>query len=161
MTGFVAMAPADVLDPSTSALDLVAGDGWYPGVSIAQARASLRIPDVVTPARIRDALRAGILNVRHELRPWQALRIALGFGSLAASDADTIDDKSVLELLYTRAVFAFAAAELVDTHHDIGATNDGKDRADARASAADEHRRNATHAIRDMLGTSRTAVELI
>lgn len=64
-------------------------------------------------------------------------------------------------MLYERAVFAFAAADLAETHHDISATNDGKERVESRTLAADEHRRNGTHAIRDILGVTRTAVELL
>lgn len=163
MTGFVSSPPAAAAAAALAAsnIDVVGGDGWFPSVSVAEARASLRIPDVVTAIRVRDALRAGMLGVRRELRAWQIAEVAAGAADLAGADADMIDGVSEYVLLYTRAVFAFAAADLVETHHDIGATNDGKDRAETRALSADEHRRNATHAIRDILRTTRTAVELI
>jgi hypothetical protein len=74
---------------------------------------------------------------------------------------DKLAGEPRLVRLYQRAIASFAAAELVDTHHDISATADGKARAEERALTADEHRRNGTHAVRDILGTTRTAVELI
>lgn len=161
MSGFVSSPPATEVDPEAPETDLVAGDDFYPAVSIAQARDALRLPHQATDIRVRDALRAGMLTARRELRAWKAAAVAAGAASMADVLDEQVDGQSALELLYTRAVHAFAAAELAETHNDISASGDGKDRASENALSADDHRRNGIHAIRDILGTNRTMVELI
>ncbi len=164
MSGFVSAPPSAVVDPDqpeTVAADLVAGDAFYPGLSITAFRDAMRVPEVVTATRVRDALRGGMLTVRRELRSWKAGHVAAGAATLAAIDAEEVDGQNAGELLYARAVFAFAAADLAETHGEISATADSRDRDDVRTITAAEHRRNGIHAVRDLLGRTRTSVELI
>jgi hypothetical protein len=163
MAGFVSCPSTAPADPEAPEADTVAGDAFYPGVSLTEARSSLRIPTAVSDIRLRDALRGGMISTRRELRKWKAGHVAAGRVRLADVDDEEVDGQSAAELLYRRAVFAYAGAELSETHHDISASGDGKgkDRTEEGILSADEFRRNATHAIRDILGTTRTTVELI
>lgn len=117
--------------------------------------------NAVTDTRVRDALRAGILHVRRELRKWKAGHVAAGAATLADVDDEMVDGVGAAELLYRRAVCSFAAATIADTHSEVSATADGRDRIAEQVSPADALRRDATHAVRDILGVTRTAVELI
>lgn len=159
MAGFVASPPSGpaVEDPA----DLVAGDAFWPGLSISGFQAEMRIPEEVDPSRLRAALRGGMLQIRGELRSWKAGHVLAGVATLTAVDSEEIDGEPAVELLYRRAVFHAAAAELAETHSDIAATGDGQERNEARRDAAGELRRLATLAVRDMLGVTRTSVELI
>ncbi|MGF7149445.1 hypothetical protein FHS96_003096 [Sphingomonas zeicaulis] len=164
MTGFVASPPpteADPQAPEQPPFDLVAGDDWYPGITLTVVRDAVRIPTTVTDQRLRDSVRGAMISVRRELAAWKRRWIAAGVAGLVDVDDETIDGESALELLYRRAVCAYAAADLAETHGDISATNEGRERNEERAVPADEHRRNATHAIRDILSVGRTSVELI
>ncbi len=161
MSGFVASPPATPPDPENPGLDEVAGDDFYPAVSIAQFRDAMRVGQVVVDGRARDALRGAMVTVRRDLRAWKTSWIAAGAGGFADIDSEEIDGELALELLYRRAVFAFAAADLAETHNDISASADGKERTEERVLSADEHRRNGLHAIRDITGATRTTVELI
>ena len=142
-------------------MDLVAGDDFWPGLSIAEFASSMRIPDTVDTIRNRDALRGGMLAVRREMRSWKLSHTEAGIAKLSDIGAETIDGVHAGELLYTRAVFHTAAAELAETHADISATAEGRERNEGRESVAQDLRRIATHAIRDLKGITRTAVELI
>lgn len=161
MAGFQATPPPAQISDGAGAGDIVAGDAFWPGVSVAAVREALRLPTVATDDRLRNAIVAGMISATRELRQWKAARIGQGYASLADVPADTIDGKSVLLLLWQRAVASFAGADLVETHHDISATGTGKDRIEEDALTSGDHRRNALHAIRDMLDVTRTAVELI
>lgn len=161
MSGFVSPPPSAAQDPQAPAADLVAGDDFYPGVSVAEFQDAMRIPSAVSAVRAREALRGAMLTVRRELRGWKSAQVAGGTASLADVADEMVDGKPAAVLLYRRAVFAHAAADLADTHNDISATGDGKDRLEGRAVSADELRRNGTHAVRDLLGVLRTTVELI
>ncbi|WP_239806972.1 head completion/stabilization protein [Croceicoccus hydrothermalis] len=160
MSGFVARPPTDPVP--LAGVDLVAGDAFWPGVSIASFREAMKFGrSTITDERVRDAPRGAMVHVRRELRMWKLAHVLAGATTLAAIDADMIDGEPASVLLYRRAVFCTAAADLAETHHDVSATADGHSRIDDEVTAADELRRNATHAIRDIIGVARTAVELI
>lgn len=159
MSGFVAQPPSN--PPAPDPADQVAGDAFWPPVSISQFRDGYVIANSVTDARVRDALRGGMLHVRRELRAWKAAHVLAGATELSAIEDETIDGEPAAVLLYRRAVCSTAAADIVETHNEVSATLDGRDRAEEQKTAADELRRAATHAIRDILGVTRTTVELI
>ncbi|WP_299307770.1 head completion/stabilization protein [uncultured Croceicoccus sp.] len=160
MSGFVARPPSETAP--LPAADLVAGDAFWPGVSIAGFRDAMKFGrSAVNDERVRDALRGAMVHVRRELRMWKLAHVLAGATTLAAIDTEMIDGEPASVLLYRRAVFCTAAADLAETHHDVSATADGRSRIDDEVTAADELRRNATHAIRDIIGVTRTTVELI
>jgi hypothetical protein len=154
MSGFVSSPAAAAAVPAT-----IEHDGWYPATDPAQLRASARIGEVVTPQRLQEAVLGAMVSVEAELAAWRALQTAASLAAVAPGR--TLGGEPRLVVLYRRAIAGFVAADLAETHRDITATAEGSDRGEAKALSADEHRRNATHAIRDMLGQTRTAVELI
>lgn len=159
MSGFVAQPEPH--DPEDPLVDTVAGDAFWPPVSIEQFRQSTRAAYAIAVERLRDALRGGMLTVRSELREWKAGHVALGAAQLADIDAEVVDGENALVLLYVRAVFFHAAADLVESHNPVSATNEGRERIEEDIPSAHYFRRMAIHAIRDIKGATRTAVELI
>lgn len=153
--GFVSSPPATTPPPEPEAA--IEHDGFFPGVKLSAVRDLVRVPTQVTDPRLKAAIVAAMLTVGAELRTWRGLQLLLGFDTLAAVSDEEVGGAPLLVQLYERAIACFVAAELADTHHDISASADGKDRAEERALAADEHRRNGTHAIRDMLDVTRAA----
>ncbi len=148
-------------DPASPPEEL-AGDGFWPGLDPNLMRDELRLGTVVTHARLVGAIKGGMISIGIELADWRAKREAEGAANLAAVDPeDTIAGEHRLSLLYRRAVQFAAAAELAELHRDISATQDGADRAESEILTAREYNRLAIHAVRDVLGASRTAVELI
>jgi hypothetical protein len=159
VSGFVA-SPSNT-SPTPDSADMVDGGEFYLALRISEFRDSMRVSAHVTDIRVRDALRAGMMAAHVDLRAWAVVQVAAGFPTIDAVEAPEIDFESVLVASWRRAVYSFAAAELVETHNDISSTKDGKDRIVGEALTADDHRRNALHAIRDILGVGRTSVELI
>jgi hypothetical protein len=116
---------------------------------------------VVTHARLLGA-RGRFADGGRRTGEWRAAREAEGCASLAEVEpARTIGGKPRAVVLYTRAVRCAAAAELAETHRDVTATTHGQARADDEKLTAADYRRMVTEAIRDLLGTTRVAVELI
>lgn len=147
---------------------IAAGDGepvsagdWYPAIAPADVRAAMRLGDVVTPTRLRAAIVAAIATVQRDLAAWATTQLAAGHDSLAEVPADSIDGVSTKVRAWTRAVMSAAAADLLETHAEISATGDGLHRAAEVALPVEQHRRNALHAIRDILGKRRSKVALI
>ncbi len=165
MTGFVAIPanPPPAVPPALPATDQVLpGDGWWPSVDLAVLRAAVRIDSNVSPARLRDAALAAILQVRHELAGWRALRELAGAADLAAVHPSLdVAGEDGRTLLYRRAVAALTAAELKETLRDTATAPAGHDRADDLLTTADSHRRDARWAIRDLKAVGRCTVELV
>lgn len=154
---FVAAPPAN---PPAAVADVIPGDDWYPDLSIAVFRAAQRIPEVVTATRARDALIGGYLSAEKDLLRWRAAQISEGKTALAATGLPSIGGESRSVILWRRAVHAFAAADLAETHSDISATEAGRDRRETRAASADDLRRTATAALRDLMGRTRARISL-
>lgn len=154
---FVAAPPAN---PPAAVADAIDGDGWYPALSIEAFRQSQRIPETVAPVRAKEALLGGFISAAIGLQAWRSAQELAGMASLAATSPVTIGGESRSVILWRRAVHAFAAADLADTHTDISATEAGRERNDVRADPADDLRRAATVALRDLMGKSRTRVAL-
>ena len=155
---FVAL-PASPTSPVNS---VVAGDGWYPDIDVNAMRDALRITDQVTHARIVGAIEGGLLTVDGELAFWRATRESEGCANLEEVEPDRmLAGEHRLTVLYIRAVRFHAAAELAELHRDLSATTDGQARAEPQLLTAEDYRKLATLAVRDILGVPRVAVELI
>nr|WP_317893134.1 head completion/stabilization protein [uncultured Sphingomonas sp.] len=157
MSGFSFNGPS----ATDAAPQVVTNDGWLPDVDPAAVKDEQRIPESITGPRLRAAIVAAIITVGNELTDWQARQLAAGFRSLADVPAPKIDGQSRNVLLYQRAVAAYAKADLVERYRDVDFTGAGQRDADAVQPSIGELRRDAIHAVRDILGRARTDVELI
>ena len=157
---FVAKPPAPDRDPPP-AETLISNDGFFPDIDPAQIRDVARIPTSITPPRLREAILAAILSAEIDLRAWAALHVAGGHATLDAVPAPQLDGKSANIIRYRRIVALFAKAELIERHRDYDTTAAGAGQSDELSTSISDLRRDAAHAVRDMLGRTRTTVDLI
>lgn len=158
MSGFVATAPAP---PAIDPADSISNDGFFPAVSLADTRNAMRMDGTVTAPRLRAALLAAMCDINQQLAGFSAAQQAAGFDTLAEAGADnTLDGQPRWVLLYLRAVMCTAKADLIERYRDFDADNDNSRVRDISPNI-DEQRRNAQWAVRDILGRTRTVVELI
>lgn len=158
MNGFVAMPPA----PQSPDAAKVKADGWFPEIDVNAVRDAMRLRGEVPHARLVEALRGAILTVTVQLSGWKAEWVAAGHASIATvKPDDKIDDEHRLSMLFVRAVRFYAAAELAELARDSSATNDEVDRIEEESLVAPDMKATALQAVRDILGTTRIAVELI
>ncbi len=139
----------------------IVNDGWFPDIDPAKLRAEHRIRDNVTAERLRGAIIGAIVTTGNQLAAWQATRMATTPTALADVPAPKINGTSRNVLLYLRAIGAYAKAELVESYRDIDTTSAGQREADQLEPSVVELRRDALHAIRDILGRTRARIELI
>jgi hypothetical protein len=147
--------------PAPDDTTIVTNDGWFPPIALGDFREEMRIRDSVTVPRQRKAVRDAIIAIGNDLADWAAKQVVAGYASLAAVPAPRIDGESRLELSYRSAIYAHAKAALVERYRDIDITDSGNRRAEDLEPSVGELRRDAIHAVRDILGVTRTAVELI
>jgi len=154
----IAVPPA----PQSPAYTTVTAGEWWPEVDCNAMRDALRMGGVVTHDRLVEEVRAAMIAVIGELRVWASARVAEGKAALAEVDPDNeVDGTTMLEHLFLRAVRFTAAASLAELYRDAATTNEALARLDADISTAADYRRAATWAIRDIIGATRTAVELL
>lgn len=136
-------------------------DGFWPDIDADHLRAAQRIDANVTAARLEEATVAAMISVNRQLRTLKLRYQAEGHESLEAVPADHINDESTLVHTYRRAIYSTTSAEAAERYRTYSATDAGKAKADAEELGADDYRRDARFAIRDLLGISRTTVELL
>lgn len=136
-------------------------DPFWPSIDLEQLRATLRIDNSVTPARLETAVISAAINLNRELKSWKATQLAAGYARLADVPDDKVNNISVQEHLYRRAIEAGTGAEVCERYRDYSATNTGSDKAEETTPTIDDYRRDLRWAVRDFLGISRTTVELI
>jgi hypothetical protein len=123
----------------------------------------MRIPTDITDQRLADALKAAMLEADQDLAVWQGLQLVNGFETLAeVPDRNPdIGGEKRLAVLWRRAVHSLAMADLSELQRAADTTSAGGKRAEQAELTVDDHHRNARFAIRDILGISRSTVELI
>lgn len=154
MSGFVANSPAPV-EATISNID------FFPTISLEKCRASIRLDQNITEPRLRAALINAMQEVNADLASWRATQTAAGYAELDDVPADQIGGVSVKTNSYTRAVYCFAKAELIERYRDYDTTLSGNQRADELDPAVDDYRRQGIIAIRAIIGAPRCTIELI
>lgn len=161
MSSFIARPPQAQIDQAPAPETTVGNDGFFPDIEPAELREVARIPTSITPARLRAAILGAIMTVEADLRTWAALHRAAGYAKLADVPAPELDGQSVQLIRYARAVAMLTKAELIDRHRDFDTTSAGDRNAEELETTLADLRRDATAAIRDILGRTRTIVDLI
>ncbi|WP_200844673.1 MULTISPECIES: head completion/stabilization protein [unclassified Novosphingobium] len=158
---FVATPPASEIEQPAAPETPVINDGFFPDVDPAAVRAAARIPTSITPARLRAAILGAIMTVGIDVQQFATIQIAAGHATLAAVPAPHLDGESVQLIRYQRAVALYAKAELIERHRDFDTTAAGGSQADELTPSIGELRRDAQHAVRDLVGRGRTVVDLL
>lgn len=153
MSGFIAGGTAEAF--------ALVNDGFWPDIDADHLRAAQRIDAAVTNARLEVAAVAAMVAVNRDLSAAKAKWLAAGFGTLAEVPADQIAGASMHVHRYRRAVYSLTSAEVAERYRSYDATNSGAKGADLDEPSADDYRRDARHAVRDILGIGHATVELI
>lgn len=136
-------------------------DPFWPSIDLDQLRATLRIDNSVTPARLETAVISAAISLNRELSEWREAQQSVGYVTLADVPGDRVQGVSVKECLYRRAIEAGTGAEVCERYRDYSATNAGSKKAEDLTPNIDDYRRDLRWAVRDFLGRGRTTVELI
>lgn len=161
MSLVVACTPSIVPTAKSNTQEPIENDGFLPAIDPDDVRATMRVPDNFDPRRVRASCIGAMLRLAPDLAGWIAEKKAAGHATLAAVPAPQLDGKSTLVLLYERAVACHAKAELIERHRDVDQAGGAQRDAAAVDQTPGELRRDAHHALRQMLERTPTTVELI
>lgn len=159
---FVALpSRCEPIDPTPEPQGLITNDGFFPDLDPEEMRLLANVSTSITPKALRGALVAAIITVGRDLRAWAEAQQAAGYPTLNAVPATRIDGVSVRLQQYRRAVALFAKAELIERQRDFDTTVAGGKDLEELGESIGDLRRDALHAVRDILARSRTIIELI
>ncbi len=158
MTGLISLPQPQTPEGEDAAVE---NDGWFPDIDLGEARLAERITTTITPERLKWAITNAMLTVNAELASWQRTMQAGGSTSMAGIEQPQVGGIGRLVRLYCRAVYSLAHADLIERYPDYSMTRASATHSEALAPAGDDHYRNARWAISDILGVTRTTVELI
>ena len=144
-------------------LGTVSAGAWWPTIDLAALRDAMRLDGAITPQRLLPAVQEAVATTVGLLANWALARQDEGRASLAAVPALQIDGESSHVQRFRRAVYCHAKANLIERYSDYDTTGRARkdDQEETRETQAEQHRRDATWAVRDILGTTRVSVELI
>lgn len=145
----------------TAASTAIANGPFWPAIELDALRAALRIDASVTNARLEVAVVAATIAVNRELAAWRAKAEAEGHATLADVPGEEIADATWAQHLYLRAIQSATAAEVCERYRSYDSTGTGDRKAEELQTNIDDYRRDQRFAIRDLLGVSRTTVELL
>jgi hypothetical protein len=157
MSGF-ACTPILTPPPATPDGAPIGNDGWFPDVDVADLRKARRIPAELPAERLRDAVREAVIWANDQLEEWRAAQAAASFADVPSPPLDGATRNLVL---YQLAVGAWTKALLVERQRDVDLTGAGQRKVDELDASIGELRRDALHAVRRILGRTRTTVELL
>jgi hypothetical protein len=147
-------------NPPSPSLEPITNNGFWPDIDPAGFREEERVHNV-TPPRIRQSLRAAIADINRQLASYQMEQQASGRANINEVPIEPWQTPGDLQLLYLRAVYAQAQADLLERYRDASATGEGDERGEAKDLAADDYRADARWAIAELTGINHTTVELI
>lgn len=134
---------------------------FWPAIDPDHARDAMKLDGTVTDKRLRDALIDAMADANAQLATWAAARQAEGAATLADVPAPQIDGTRIKLTQYRRAVYALAAAQLVERYRSIDTSRQGIQTAGLLEEPIDTHRRDAHWALNDIRGNPRSTIELI
>lgn len=147
-------------NPPSQELETIPNNGFWPEIDPNEFREEERVHNV-TPPRIRQSLRVALADINRQLAAYQADQQNNGRPSIDEVPVENWQTPGDLHLLYRRAVYAQAQADLLERYRDASATGEGDERGEAKDLAADDYRADARWAIAELTGRNHTTVELI
>lgn len=147
-------------NPASAPLETIGNNGFWPDIDPNEFKDEERVHNV-TPPRIRQSLRAAMADINRQLASYQAEQQASGRTDIDEVPIEPWQTPGDLQLLYLRAVYAQAQADLLERYRDASATGEGDERGEAKDLAADDYRADARWAIAELTGINHTTVELI
>lgn len=134
---------------------------WFPDILTAPFYAAYRVPAELPAALIREQLKGAALRCMAALGDYRVNATAAGAASMAEVAADQVDGEHAHEILFRRAVYCEAMAEILQHTELLMRRKDAVDQAKTAPTTADTYRAQAQDAITQIATTNRATVALI
>lgn len=156
MNDFTAIAIAN----ETENLE-ISNISFFPAINVNDVRKTQRLDGTVTTERLKTAITSAIIAVNDDLYSWRLAKQLAGITTINDLNDELVNGESKYLILYKHAVYSWANALLNEQYINFDATAKAKGDLESNIESAGNLYRNARYAIRDILGKSRSTMELI
>lgn len=145
-------------NPDNKTLDC---GSFYPGITREMFFDAYRAPLTLPLSTVDLHLRQGIITVRRALASWKEEQEVLEINRLVDVPQELVDGVGELSVLWQRAVYCEAKAELLKETQTVDRRAEAENAAKSGEETEDKFREFAQDAIRTIIGMGRISVELI
>lgn len=139
----------------------IKNNGFFPDLTLNELREEMRLDGTVTTNRLTGALVEAMTFVNIQLKPFRLEQQANGYKTLQEVESEEINGETYLTFKYKRAVHHYATAYLLERYAHFDNSKTGDKKAEANQLSADNLKRDAQNAVRDLLGKQRITVALV
>ena len=134
---------------------------FFPAINVNDVRKTQRLDGTVTTERLKTAITSAIIAVNDDLYSWRLAKQLAGIATINDLNDELVNGESKYLILYKHAVYSWANALLNEQYINFDATAKAKGDTESNIESTGNLYRNARYAIRDILGKSRSTMELI
>lgn len=138
---------------------IIKNDGFWPDLDLAEFQTERAMSPNINTALLRDAIVSAIVEINFSLDKYKVKQIALGINKANDAGMVSVEGVSSTVIIYKKAVFARAKADLIGEFVSISSKDD-------KISESQQNMKTAllaesTREIRKILGLRRCGVALI
>ncbi|MCX8578451.1 head completion/stabilization protein [Gilliamella sp. B2717] len=137
----------------------IKNDGFWPDLNLSDFMIERSMSPNINQQLIRDALVSAVVEINLTLEQYKKTHISNGVNTASKCGVVSVDDISSTVIIYKKAVFARAKADLVGEFVSIASRDDkiGENQKEMKAALLAE----STRELRKLLGLRRCGVALI
>lgn len=145
-------------DYKQSAID-IKNDGFWPDLNLSEFQIERAMSPNINDRLLRDAIVSAVVEINLTLEQYKNTQISKGINTASNCGVVSVDDTSSTVIIYKKAVFARAKADLIGEFVSIASRDDklGESQKEMKAALLAE----STREIRKLLGLRRCGVALI
>ena len=145
-------------DFKQSAID-IKNDGFWPNLNLSEFQIERAMSPNINDRLLRDAIVSAVVEINLTLEQYKNMQISKGINHASNCGVVSVDGTSSTVIIYKKAVFARAKADLIGEFVSIASRDDklGESQKEMKAALLAE----STREIRKLLGLRRCGVALI
>lgn len=138
---------------------IIKNDGFWPDLDLSEFQVERAMSPNINDRLLRDAIVSAVVEVNLTLEQYKNTQISKGINRASDCGVVSVDDTSSTVIIYKKAVFARAKADLIGEFVSIASRDDkiGENQKEMKAALLAE----STRELRKLLGLRRCGVALI
>ena len=138
---------------------IIKNDGFWPDLDLSEFQVERAMSPNINDRLLRDAIVSAVVEINLTLEQYKNTQISKGINTASNCGVVSVDDTSSTVIIYKKAVFARAKADLIGEFVSIASRDDkiGENQKEMKAALLAE----STREIRKLLGLRRCGVALI
>ena len=134
---------------------------FWPKIVTGDFYEEYRIPGELPVATVEGHIKQAIIRVKDALNEWKLAQVSAGYAKLENVPQEQVDGGGEKLLLFNRAVFCEAKAEILRETVTVDRRKDAENAAKSAPDTEEKYREFAADALRALVGEDRISIELL